>query len=86
MPPARDSAACGCRIRADKCNGLRCQFFRYFLDDEEAHVVFAPRSALPAQVTLAGRGKKRGVSERSPAERHRAMTWAQRLKRVFRLD
>jgi hypothetical protein len=86
MPPARDSVACGCRIRADKRNGLRCQFFRYFLDDEEAHVVFGPHSALPAQVTLAGRGKKRGVSERSPAERHRAMTWAQRLKRVFRLD
>jgi len=26
------------------------------------------------------------VSEHSPAERHRAMTWAQRLKRVFRID
>lgn len=26
------------------------------------------------------------MSERSPAERHRAMTWAQRLKRVFRID
>jgi hypothetical protein len=50
------------------------------------HGVFAPHSALRAQVTPAGRGKKTGVSERSPAERHRAMTWAQRLKRVFRID
>ncbi|MCK6371677.1 MAG: hypothetical protein L6Q83_10215, partial [Gammaproteobacteria bacterium] len=24
--------------------------------------------------------------ERSPAERHRAMSWAQRLKRVFRIE
>ena len=50
------------------------------------HGVFAPHSALRAQVTPAGRGKKTGVSERSPAERHRAMSWAQRLKRVFRID
>jgi hypothetical protein len=50
------------------------------------HGVFAPHSALRAQVTPAGRGKKTGVSERSPAERHQAMTWAQRLKRVFRID
>jgi hypothetical protein len=50
------------------------------------HGVFAPHSALRAAVTPAGRGRKAGISERSPAERHRAMTWAQRLKRVFRLD
>jgi hypothetical protein len=50
------------------------------------HGVLAPHSALRAAVTPAGRGRKAGISERSPAERHRAMTWAQRLKRVFRLD
>jgi hypothetical protein len=50
------------------------------------HGVLAPHSALRAAVTPAGRGKKNGVSERSPAERHRAMSWAQRLKRVFRID
>jgi hypothetical protein len=50
------------------------------------HGVFAPHSALRAAVTLAGRGKQPGAIERSPAERHRAMTWAQRLKRVFRID
>jgi hypothetical protein len=50
------------------------------------HGVFAPHSALRAAVTPAGRGKRSGVIERSPAERHRAMTWAQRLKRVFRID
>jgi hypothetical protein len=26
------------------------------------------------------------AAERTPAERHRAMTWAQRLARVFRID
>jgi hypothetical protein len=26
------------------------------------------------------------TSDRSPAERHRAMTWAQRLARVFKID
>jgi len=50
------------------------------------HGVFAPHSALRAQVTPAGRGKHTGPTERSPAERHRAMTWAQRLKRVFRIE
>lgn len=49
------------------------------------HSVFAPHSALRAAVTPAGRGKKSGVSERNPAERHRAMNWAQRLK-LFRID
>jgi len=41
-------------------------------------------------VTLSKRGKsaKRRINgdERSPVERHAAMTWAQRLKRVFNLD
>jgi hypothetical protein len=46
----------------------------------------APHSALRAAVTPAGRGKKNGASERSAAERHRAMSWALRLKRVFRID
>lgn len=50
------------------------------------HGVFAPHSALRAEVTPAGRGKRIGATERSPAERHRAMSWAQRLKRVFRID
>jgi hypothetical protein len=50
------------------------------------HGVFAPHSALRAAITPAGRGKQTSVSERSPAERHRALRWAQRLKRVFRID
>ena len=38
-------------------------------------------------VTPAGRGKGRKTLENnSPSERHRVMTWAQRLKRVFRID
>lgn len=50
------------------------------------HGVLAPHSALRAQVTPAGRGTASAPAERSPAERHRAMSWAQRLKRVFRIE
>ena len=51
------------------------------------HGVFAPHSRWWAQVTPAGRGSGvKAVETRTPAERHRAMTWAQRLKRVFQLD
>ena len=51
------------------------------------HGVFAPHSALRAQVTPAGRGSGKPATEyQSPVEQHRAMSWAQRLKRVFKLD
>ncbi len=58
------------------------------------HGVFAPNSKHRAQVTPANRGKKPDKSEgrdtdrrdKSPAECHRAMTWMQRLKRVFNID
>lgn len=55
------------------------------------HGVFAPNSTWRAQVTPARRGKGRqGASIRSedktPAEKHAALTWAQRLKRVFDID
>jgi Putative transposase len=50
------------------------------------HGVFAPHSALRAEITPAWRGTGTAAKNRSPAERHRAMSWAQRLKRVFRLD
>ena len=50
------------------------------------HGVFAPHSALRASVTPAGRGKATSTPERSVAERHPAMTWAQRLKRVLPID
>jgi hypothetical protein len=52
------------------------------------HGVFAPRHALRAAVTPAGRG--RGALPAEGAERqvsrHVAMSWAQRLKRVFAID
>jgi hypothetical protein len=54
------------------------------------HGVFAPNSAHRAMVTRAARGK--GGAElandevRTPAQRHAAMHWAQRLKRVFGID
>ncbi len=56
------------------------------------HGVFAPNSKYRARVTPAkrGKGRKTGVendnAKQTPAERHAAMTWAQRLKRVFDID
>ncbi len=47
------------------------------------HGLFAPNSNLRSQVTLSGRGKPRQAADSAtPAERHRALRWAQRLKRV----
>ena len=58
------------------------------------HGVFAPNSKHRVKVTPAKRGKKTqraGSAEmdwldKSPEERHRSMTWMQRLKRVFNID
>lgn len=56
------------------------------------HGVFAPNSKHRALVTPAkcGKDNKRKVlneaQDQTPAERHVAMTWAQRLKRVFNID
>jgi hypothetical protein len=56
------------------------------------HGVFAPNSHYRARVTPAKRGKGKKVrttqekQDQTPAERHAAMTWAQRLKRVFDID
>jgi hypothetical protein len=57
------------------------------------HGVFAPNSKHRAAITPSGRGKgsKKNQAatdqdDRTAAERHAAMTWAQRLKRVFNID
>jgi hypothetical protein len=54
------------------------------------HGVLAPNHRWRGLVTPARRGKGiRPISNaevRTPAERHAAMTWAQRLKRVFNID
>lgn len=56
------------------------------------HGVFAPNSQHRVQMTPAKRGKGKRVNvtddpqDRTPAERHAAMTRAQRLKRVFNID
>jgi hypothetical protein len=55
------------------------------------HGVFAPNSNHRAQVTPAKRGKGNkpktdATDNRTPAEAHAAMRWAQRLKRVFHID
>ena len=49
------------------------------------HGAFTPNSMHRAQVTKAGRGlSARRSEDRTPAERRAAMTWVQRLKRVFK--
>ena len=61
------------------------------------HGVFAPNANLRAQLTPSGRGKRPATDAapvnvsandepRSPEEKRHAMTWAQRLKRVFGID
>jgi hypothetical protein len=54
------------------------------------HGVLAPNHRWRAQVAPSGRGNGRrqgsAQPERSAIERHAAMTWAQRLKRVFSID
>ena len=56
------------------------------------HGVFEPNSKYRARVTPAGRGRggQRAApvdpEEPTPVERRAAMTWAQRLKRVFGID
>jgi hypothetical protein len=58
------------------------------------HGVFAPNSKFRVRVTPAkrGRGHKprqptgENWLDKTPAERHVAMTWMQRLKRVFSID
>jgi hypothetical protein len=56
------------------------------------HGVFAPNSKHRIHVTPAKRGRGRKAhqqqpwDEKTPTERHAAMTWMQRLKRVFNID
>ena len=65
------------------------------------HGVFPPNSHWRAEITPAGRGKRRAGAKPLPAAKkhrvtqgtfsnatrsHLAMTWARRLKRVFRID
>jgi hypothetical protein len=61
------------------------------------HGVFAPNAALRAQLTPSGRGKRPATDAarvevsakdvpRSPEQKRRAMSWAQRLKRAFGID
>jgi len=56
------------------------------------HGVFAPNSKHRVQVTPAGRGKGSktkspdGSQDQSLFEQRTAMSWAQRLKRVFNID
>jgi len=56
------------------------------------HGVFVPNSKHRIHVTPAKRGRGRKAQqqqpwdEKTPIERHAAMTWMQRLKRVFNID
>jgi hypothetical protein len=58
--------------------------------------VFAPNASLRAQLMPSGRGRRPATDAapldsandepRSPEEKRRSMSWAQRLKRVFGID
>ena len=50
------------------------------------HGVLAPHSGWRAAIVPAGQAPKITTEARSPARRRRALTWAQRLQRVFRID
>ena len=50
------------------------------------HGVFAANSRFRSEVTPGRRGKPSDLLKKSPTERRRAMSWAQRLKRVFNID
>jgi len=51
------------------------------------HGLFAPNNSYRAQITPAGRGRQgKGEPSRTEPQKRQAMTWAQRLKRVFRID
>ncbi len=50
------------------------------------HGVFAPNSKHRTLVTPTRRGKSLQEENKTPREKRRAMTWAQRLKRVFNID
>ena len=52
------------------------------------HGVFAPHHALRAAITPAGRGRgaRPDVTAERPVSKHVALSWAQRLKRVFAID
>ncbi len=50
------------------------------------HGVFAPNSKHRTLVTPAQRGKRPQEENKTPDEKRRSMTWAQRLKRVFNID
>jgi hypothetical protein len=53
------------------------------------HGVFAPHAALRAAITPAGRGWGGGSAEAAVdrvTPKHVAMSWAQRLKRVFAIE
>ena len=51
------------------------------------HGVFAPNHHLREQVTPARRGRRHAKrAEEPPTNHHAAMTWAQRLKRVFKIE
>ena len=51
------------------------------------HGVFAPNIALRERVIAKAKaGASPSIPQRTEAHRHRAMTWAKRLERVFAID
>ena len=55
------------------------------------HGVFAPSSKYRSEITPQSKRKRQRMKEtaikkHTPTQKHRSMTWAQRLKRVFGID
>jgi hypothetical protein len=85
------------RATCGRANRLSCQFViaklaalvpKPRVNLSRFHGVFAPNSKHRVDVTPAKRGKGRARQEnedKTPEQRHQAMTWAQRLKRVFNM-
>jgi hypothetical protein len=85
------------RATCGRANRLSCQFViaklaalvpKPRVNLIRFHGVFAPNSKYRVDVTPAKRGKGSKPHEsddKTPRQRHKAMTWAQRLKRVFNI-
>ncbi len=68
-------------------SALRSKILQLSESARAYHGVFAPNHRLREQVTPARRGRRKTQTSDEPAPaRHVSMAWAQRLKRVFKID
>ena len=65
---------------------LKCDRLEPRVNLTRFHGVFAPNSKRRTLITPARHGKSLPEENKTPDEKRRPMTWAQRLKRVFNID